>query len=85
MDWQQPLALAIVGIATVWLVRTQLLSARRGGCGGCGGCGSVPSAGGGRRRAVTEGSSLIQVDLELPGRAGSIEGAPSETAARRSA
>jgi hypothetical protein len=63
MDWQQIAALAIVALAAIWLVRTQILAPRRGGCGGCGGCGSLP-----RSEVSTQagGTPLVQIELELP-------------------
>jgi hypothetical protein len=75
MDWQQLAALLIVAAAAIWLIRTQILAPRRGGCGGCGTCGSVrrPS-----QEGRTEGSpTLIQIDLELPGSSSRAEAAAS--------
>lgn len=60
MDWQQPLALAVVALAAVWLVRTQILSPRRGGCGGC-------KAHGPKTTPHTGSTQLVQIDLEPPG------------------
>jgi hypothetical protein len=82
MDWQQPIALALVVLAAVWLVRTQILTARRGSCGGCGGCGSAGSVGDSGRRAAVDGSPLIQVDLELPGRSRAAEEGATVAAGR---
>jgi hypothetical protein len=63
LDWQQVAALAIVAIAAVWLVRTQILAPRRGGCGSCGSCGSEA----GRSISAQEhGTQIVQIELELP-------------------
>jgi hypothetical protein len=63
MDWQQIAALVIVAVAAIWLVRTQILAPRRGGCGGCGSCGSAPGP-----NATTQAGStqIVQIELELP-------------------
>jgi hypothetical protein len=58
MDWQQLAALTIVALAAIWLVRTQILAPRRGGCSGCGHA-APPSLG-------RDGAPLIQIDLEPP-------------------
>ena len=63
MDWQQLAALAIVVAAAFWLIRTQILAPRRGGCGGCGSC---PSAAQPITRPAGKGvSQLVQIDLDL--------------------
>jgi FeoB-associated Cys-rich membrane protein len=63
VDWQQIAALVIVAVAAVWLVRTQILAPRRGGCGGCGSCGSAS----GPARTTQAGSAqIVQIELELP-------------------
>jgi attachment p12 family protein len=63
MDWQQIAALAIVALAALWLVRTQILAPRRGGCGGCGGCGSAPGP-----NTLTQAGNppLVQIELDSP-------------------
>jgi hypothetical protein len=63
MDWQQIVALAIVAVAALWLVRTQILAPRRGGCGGRGGCGSED---GRTSSAIAQGDQIVQIELELP-------------------
>ncbi len=65
MDWQQIASLAIVLAAAIWLVRTQILAPRKGGCGGCGTCGSDRAAPGPARRGEASGSELIQIDADL--------------------
>jgi hypothetical protein len=62
MDWQQLISLIIVAAAALWLIRTQILAPRRGGCGSC--PGSVP-----RPDQKAGGTSqLVQIDLDLGGR-----------------
>jgi hypothetical protein len=62
VDWQQIAALALVAAAAVWLIRTQVLAPRRGGCGGCGSC---PSASQPIARPTGKGvSQLVQIDLD---------------------
>jgi hypothetical protein len=85
MDWQQPLALAIVALAAIWLVRTQILASRRGGCGGCGTCGSAGSAESVTPRSARGRSSLIQIELDRPGSAGSSKEASAPPSSRRAA
>jgi hypothetical protein len=62
MDWQQIIALGIVAIAAVWLVWTQILAPRRGGCGSCGSCGGEP----GRNSSTkAQATPIVQIELEL--------------------
>lgn len=62
MNWQQIASLLIVAAAAFWLIRTQILAARRGG-GGCHGCpSSVPRP---SQRSGAANSPLIQIDLDL--------------------
>jgi hypothetical protein len=60
MDWQQIAALAIVALAALWLIRTQILAPRRDGCGGCGSRSPDPASQPGT-------SQIVQIDLEPPG------------------
>jgi hypothetical protein len=70
MDWQQLAALALVAVAALWLIRTQVLSPRGGGCGGCGGCPSATRPG--AQPAAPGVSQIVQIDLNMPSaRAGS--------------
>ena len=63
MDWQQLAALALVAAAALWLIRTQILAPRGGGCGGCGSCPSAarPAS----RPAGQSMPQLVQIDLDL--------------------
>jgi FeoB-associated Cys-rich membrane protein len=63
MDWQQIVALTIVALAALWLLRTQILAPRRGGCGGCGSCGSAAGSSATTRAKSTQ---IVQIELELP-------------------
>jgi len=63
MDWQQIGALAVVAAAAIWLIRTQILAPRSGGCGGCGSCPSAPPP---VQPAAKGVSQLVQLDLEPP-------------------
>lgn len=67
LDWQQIVTLVIVIAAAVWLVRTQLLAPRGGGCGSCGGCGSLSDIPRPGQDLQQGGSQLVQIELELPG------------------
>jgi hypothetical protein len=62
MDWQQLAALALVAAAAVWLIRTQIMAPRGGGCGGCGGCPSAARPG--AQPAAPGVSQIVQIDLE---------------------
>jgi hypothetical protein len=62
MDWQQLAALAVVAVAAVWLIRTQFLSPRGGGCGSCGSCPSAARPG--VQPTAPDVSQIVQIDLE---------------------
>ncbi len=59
MDWQQIAALLLVAAAAFWLIRTQLLAPRRGGCGSC--PGSVPRSG----QKTGGPTQLVQIEMDL--------------------